>query len=44
MTARRLLVLASSAVALMRPVVVPAQQVAYAANAVSELDSATQAA
>jgi hypothetical protein len=43
-TARRLLVLASSAVALMRPVVVPAQQVAYAANAVSELDSATQAA
>ena len=44
MTTRRLLVLAASAAAFLRPAAVPAQQVAYAANAVSELDSATQAA
>lgn len=44
MRMRPLLAVAASAVTLAYPAAVRAQQVAYAANAVSELDSATQAA
>jgi hypothetical protein len=41
---RRLLVVVGSGLAVLRPATGRAQQVAYAANAVAELDSATQAA
>ena len=44
MSAQRLLLVAASALALLRPADLTAQQIAYAASAVAELDSATQAA
>jgi hypothetical protein len=44
MMARRLLVIAVSGLVLLRPVTLRAQEVAYAASAVSDLDSATRVA
>ena len=44
MSTRQALVLAAAIVALMPPSTMPAQQIAYAATSVAELDSATQAA
>jgi hypothetical protein len=43
-SARRLVLVAATLVVLVRPAAAPAQQVAYAASAMAELDSATQAA